>query len=94
MYVSNNSALQALASLYNSDQARNVKRTHQPEGASFKDELVLSQEAQNFSDMLNELKTMDEIREDKVSELAWQVESGSYAPDVTAVAERIMNLKF
>jgi len=94
MYVSNNSALQALASLYSSDQARSVKRTQQAESTSFKDELLLSQEAQSFSDMLHELKTMDEVRDDKVASLAQEVQSGSYRPDVSAVAERIMNLQF
>jgi negative regulator of flagellin synthesis FlgM len=94
MYVSNNSALQALASLYNNEQVKSVRRTQQAEGTSFKDELVLSQEAQSFSDMLNELKTMDEVRSEKVDVLAQQVKSGSYEPDVKAVAERIMNLQF
>ena len=94
MYVSNNSALQALASLYNSDQTRNVKRTQQAEGASFKDELLLSQEAQSFSDMLHELKTMDEVRDDKVQILTQEIKSGSYRADAAAVAERIMNLQF
>jgi len=94
MYVSNNSALHALASLYSNDQVKSVKRTQQAEGTSFKDELVLSQEAQSFSDMLNELKTMDEVRNEKVDVLAQQVKSGSYEPDVKAVAERIMNLQF
>ena len=94
MYVSNNSALQALASLYNNEQVKSVKRTHQAESASFKDELVLSQEAQSFSDMLSELKTMEEVRSDKVDSLAQQVKSGSYEPDVSAVEERIMNLQF
>jgi negative regulator of flagellin synthesis FlgM len=94
MYVSNNSALQALASLYNNEQVKNVRRTQQAEGTSFKDELVLSQEAQSFSDMLSELKTMDEVRSEKVDNLAQQMKSGSYEPDVSAVAERIMNLQF
>ena len=94
MYVSNNSALQALASLYSNDQVKSVKRTQQAEGTSFKDELVLSQEAQSFSDMLNELKTMDEVRDDKVQALAQEIKSGSYELDVSAVAERIMNLQF
>ena len=94
MYVSNNSALQALASLYNNEQVKSVRRTQQAEGASFKDELVLSQEAQSFSDMLSELKTMDEVRSEKVDNFAQQMKSGSYEPDVSAVAERIMNLQF
>lgn len=94
MYVSNNSALQALASLYSNDNVKSVKRTQQAEGTSFKDELVLSQEAQSFSDMLNELKTMDEVRDEKVQVLAQEIKSGSYEPDVSAVAERIMNLQF
>jgi negative regulator of flagellin synthesis FlgM len=94
MYVSNNSALQALASLYSNDNVKSVKRTQQAEGTSFKDELVLSQEAQSFSDLLNELKTMDEVRDDKVDSLAQQVKDGTYKPDAAAVAERIMNLQF
>ena len=94
MYVSNNSALQALASLYSNDHVKSVKRTQQAEGTSFKDELVLSQEAQSFSDMLNELKTMDEVRDDKVQALAQEIKSGSYELDVSAVVERIMNLQF
>ena len=94
MYVSNNSALQALASLYSNDNVKSVKRTQQAEGTSFKDELVLSQEAQSFSDLLNELKTMDEVRDDKVDSFAQQVKAGTYKPDAAAVAERIMNLQF
>lgn len=94
MYVSNNSALQALASLYSNDNVKSVKRTQQAEGTSFKDELVLSQEAQSFSDLLNELKTMDEVRDDKVDSLAQQVKAGTYKLDAAAVAERIMNLQF
>jgi negative regulator of flagellin synthesis FlgM len=94
MYVSNNSALQALASLYSNDQVKNVKRTPQAESTSFRDELVISQEAQSFSDLLNELKTMDEVRDDKVQNLAQEIKSDTYRPDASAVAERIMNLQF
>ncbi len=94
MYVSNNSALQSLASLYANDHVKSVKKAQQAEGTSFKDELVLSQEAQSFSDMLSELKTMDEVRQDKVAELGQQMDSGRYRADAGDIADSILKMQF
>ena len=91
MLVNNNSALQALASLYANDSAKSARRARATEGVpSFKDELFISKEAQSFSDMLSELKSMDDVRPDRVETLSQQLTGGHYEVDAENVAASML----
>ena len=92
MLVNNNSALQALASLYANDSAKGARRTKAAEDVpSFKDELFISKEAQSFSDMLSELRSMDEVRTDRVEALSRQMAGGMYEVNAENVAASMLD---
>ena len=58
---------------------------------SFKDELFISKEAQSFSDMLSELKSMDEVRPDRVEALSRQMAGGMYEVNAENVAASMLD---
>ena len=64
---SNGSAVQAASRVYAGSQSSgNTKRVSSVSGIDRADAFELSSEAQNFSDILNKLQNMSEVREDKV----------------------------
>ena len=92
MLVSNNSALQALASLYANDAAKNVRRTQKTETVSFKEEFSMSEEAQSFSEMLDKLQSMGDTRADKVAAFEQQLAGGAYNVSAENVAASMIGL--
>jgi len=92
MLVSNNSALQALASLYANDTVKNTRRMQRTEEVSFKDEFSMSEEAQSFSEMLDELHRMDDARADKVSAYEQQIAAGAYNVSTENIAASMLGL--
>lgn len=57
---------------------------------SKRDEVVLSPKAQEFSQLLQKLKAMPEVREEKVAELGRRIESGEYSVYSRDIAEKIL----
>ncbi|WP_207858369.1 flagellar biosynthesis anti-sigma factor FlgM [Lucifera butyrica] len=58
--------------------------------ATPKDEVILSSKAQEFGPMLEKLKNMPEVRQDKVQEISQSLQSGSYQVDSGAVANKMI----
>ncbi|EAX46821.1 anti-sigma-28 factor, FlgM [Thermosinus carboxydivorans Nor1] len=54
------------------------------------DEVVLSAQAQEFSQILQALKNMPEVREDKVKELADRIATGNYHVDAKEIADKML----
>ncbi len=56
-----------------------------------KDEVVFSSEAKEFQKMLEELKKIPDVREDKVAEYKKLIESGKYSVKSEDIVESIIN---
>ena len=65
MIINNN--VQALAGIYAANSSVGARRGSRVEQPVARDEILLSSEAQNFSDLLRELRGTSEVREDKVA---------------------------
>lgn len=69
-----------------------VKNTSTPKTGSNqqKDEVVLSSQAQEFAQILQNIKNMSDVREDKVKELTERISSGEYHIEAKDVAEKMI----
>jgi negative regulator of flagellin synthesis FlgM len=73
------------------DQNQKAKpATRSQQSAAKRDEVVLSPKAQEFSQLLQKLKAMPDVREDKVAELTARIEAGKYAVDAKDIAEKML----
>jgi negative regulator of flagellin synthesis FlgM len=54
------------------------------------DEVILSASAQEFSQTLQGLKDVSDVREDKVKELSARVEDGTYHVDAHDIADKMI----
>lgn len=70
------------------------KQSSQAKDVPQKDEVVLSTQAQAFSQALQKAKNMSEVRHGKVDEIAAQIETGRYRIDAEAIAEKLLNYRY
>ena len=63
-------------------------------GVQKNDAFTPSREAQNFSDLLNKLKGVSEVREDKVSQLQQKISSGQYFVSTQDIAASLLTSRF
>ena len=87
MIINNN--VHAFSNLYATNlnrQSENINRNQK----SFRDEMIISQEAQSFKDMLRKIQSESEIRQDKVEEYSRMIEEGSYSVESENIAAGIL----
>lgn len=92
MYINNN--VQSIAGAYAINASPSARRTGAAAPASFRDEVHLSREAQSFQSMLQELKGMGEVRQDKVDFYTSAIESGNYDVPSANIASRMLSSRF
>lgn len=63
-------------------------------GVQKSDTFTPSKEAQTFSDMLKKLKNESEVREDKVSKLQQQIDSGQYSVSAENIALSLLTSRY
>ena len=63
-------------------------------GAQKSDAFTPSKEAQSFSEMLNKLKGVSEVREDKVNELQQKISSGQYFVSAQDIAASLLTNRY
>lgn len=63
-------------------------------GVQKSDAFTPSKEAQSFSEMLNKLKGVSEVREDKVSRIQEQISSGQYFVSAQDIAASLLTNRF
>lgn len=63
-------------------------------GVQKTDAFTPSDEAQNFSKLLNKLKNESEVREDKVRDLEQKISSGQYFVSTQDIAERLLTCRY
>ncbi len=92
MIINNN--IHAFSNLYT---ANAVIATKQSENASrnqkartFQDEMIISQEAQTFKNMLKKIQGESEIRQEKIKEYSRKIEEGSYSVESENIAASII----
>lgn len=90
MKINNSANIQRMMNVYNN---QNVKTQKASSGAKIakKDELKLSNVAQDFQTVLNAAKEVPEIRQEKVNEIKSQIETGKYKLDAKQIAEKMMS---
>jgi flagellar biosynthesis anti-sigma factor FlgM len=79
-----------VAGTYALNQNRNVRRSAEPGATSFRDELVISKEAQDFGSMLKKLKAMDDVRPEKVDFYTKAIQSGRYNVPSADIADKML----
>ena len=92
-----NNTLQAITGAYTKNATSSVKSANKAVAstAEKKDEIVLSQEAQNFRSTLQQLKNMsDDVRTDKVDFYTQQIGAGTYAVNADAVAGKMLQMRY
>ena len=92
MYINN--SIQSIAGTYAMNSTAPARRTPAAGMPSFRDEVHLSNEAQTFRGMLQELKGMDDVRQDKVDFYTAAIENGSYDVSAANIASRMLMSHF
>ncbi len=77
-----------IATNQSNDASRNKKIK------SFKDEMIISKEAQSFKEMLGKLQGESEIRQEKIDEYSRKIEDGSYDIASENIAASIISNHF
>ena len=90
-----NNGIQSVASVYaptHATPARRTKAAEHPQADS--PAFMVSSEARSFSDMLQELQGMNDIRQDKVAAIQQQITAGTYGPSSSDVAAKLLDTRF
>ena len=90
MMISN---VNALAGVYAGQQIVASHPASQVASAK-SDEVVLSNQVQNFSQMLMELKNMNGVRQDKVDFYSEKIATGEYHVPAEDIARSLLNSRF
>jgi len=73
------------------DKDKTDATSEQPEKQRAKaDTVVLSDTAKAVQEAQAQLKSIPDVREDKVAELKEQIENGTYEPDAEKIAEKML----
>ena len=84
--------IQSVAKVYGDQNqiGKNNKVSKSPM-AQGKDEFILSQGAQEFGQVLNGIRSMSDVRPEKVNEFSAKINNGSYQVDSKEIAEKMLN---
>ena len=88
MIVNNN--IQSVTTLYGSAQAAHAYRSKAAGKAAQQDEVVISEAGQSFSDMLQKLRSGDEVRQEKVDAYTQGIVNGIYHVDAKDIAAKML----
>ncbi|MPL97848.1 hypothetical protein SDC9_44043 [bioreactor metagenome] len=55
------------------------------------DEVILSSEAKEFGQLLQSIKKLPDVREDKVNEISKKLDSGNYTIEAKDIAEQMIS---
>ncbi|WP_037363555.1 flagellar biosynthesis anti-sigma factor FlgM [Selenomonas ruminantium] len=89
-----NGNVQAVAGAYSVSSSGSVRRSADVQAIQKKDEVLLSNEGQSFSSMLQKLQSMDDVRSNKVQELSAKVANGSYQVPNENIAASLLGVRF
>ena len=93
MIINNN--MQSILKTYGENKSvKTVKSENKATNIGKQDEVVLSSQAQSFSQVLQKAKDMSDVRVDKVKSLSAKVDSGTYAIDARNIAEKMLSARY
>lgn len=93
MIINNN--MQSILKTYGTNKiVKTVNTENKTTDISKSDEVVLSSQAQSFSQILQKAQSMSDVRVDKVETLSAQIDSGSYYIDSTDIAGKILSARY
>lgn len=93
MIINNN--IQSILKTYSDNKTvKTVKAENKAANISKQDEVVLSSQAQSFSQVLQKAKSMSDVRADKVEALSAQINSGTYYIASTDIAGKILSTRY
>lgn len=93
MIINNN--MQNILKTYSDNKTvKTVKAENKTANISKQDEVVLSSQAQSFSQVLQKAKGMSDVRADKVKTLSAEVDAGTYSVDSRSIAEKMLNARY
>lgn len=81
--------IQKALEVYNNASSKTMKRA-KINKTQKRDNLILSDNAKNFSAILNKLKEIEDIRYDKVQEIKDKVDKGTYKINSEKIADKII----
>ena len=91
-----NNTIQAVAGAYSTAASPTTAKAKAKESTavSAKDEIVLSSEAKSFSATLQQLKGMDDVRQEKVDFYTNQIAEDTYAVDAGMLADKMLQMRY
>ena len=93
MLISNH-AISAVSRLYAGSASAGARRVDAAGAVQRPDALELSGEAQNFGDILQKLRAMDDVRAERVDALRANAQYGSYAPASSDIASKMLAMRY
>ncbi|MBE5967366.1 MAG: flagellar biosynthesis anti-sigma factor FlgM [Lachnospiraceae bacterium] len=75
-------------------QSNNIKSTKSVKGASFSDKLEISQTCKDYQIARNTLKSVPDVREERVKEIKERIASGTYNINSEEVADKLIENYF
>ena len=94
MLISNNQTVSAVSRPYAGTQAAGVRRVDAAGAVQRPDALELSGQAQSFGDILQKLRAMDDVRENRVAALSTRADAGGYAPASADIAAKMLAMRY
>ena len=89
-----NTNIQALSSIYKSNSQHTSRTARHDESAdTVHDEVVLSDSAKTLSPFLSELKSMDDVREDRVADLSERIAAAIFHVDAEDIAPNLLTMR-
>ena len=96
MIINNN--IHSFSNLYTANAVMSTKQSNSmsrnQKARTFQDEMLISKEAQAFNDMLQNIKSQSDIRQDKVEEYSRKIEDGSYNVASENIAASILSNRY
>ena len=92
MIISSNSGIGGINKAYGVDTVKTGKGIREAGKSSSQrsDEVVLSSEAQGLQQQIAAIKALPDVRQDKVAELSYRIESGQYEVDAAKLADQMI----
>lgn len=93
MIIKNN--VQSILTAYADNKTvKNMQTENKTAGTAKLDEVVLSSQAQEFSQVLQKAQSMSDVRADRVNQVSMQIDAGTYAVNAAAIAEKMLNIRY
>ena len=78
MFIAKTAMQQILKTYQDQNKGKQVSAAKQSSPASQPDEVILSTQAQDFGQLMQQVKTTSDVRQDKVEQLSQSIANGTY----------------